>query len=107
MMTADALASIDIALILAFIFLRSRSTRERLPSASDEIAAGLLLDARSTMPKKLASAAACARYSLLAGVGRAVMPMVCVSTIARNSLLIGSGKFLGDDRSSRAAAGRP
>ena len=34
MMPAEALASCDIAWIFAFIFLRSRSTRDRLPSAS-------------------------------------------------------------------------
>jgi hypothetical protein len=34
MMLAEALASIDIALIFAFMRLRSRNTRERLPSAS-------------------------------------------------------------------------
>ena len=37
MMTAEAFASIDIAWILAFIFLRSRSTRDRLPSASERL----------------------------------------------------------------------
>ena len=37
MIDADALASIDMAWIFAFIFLRSRSTRERLPSASDRL----------------------------------------------------------------------
>ena len=34
MIAADAFASIDMAETLAFIFLRSRSTRDRLPSAS-------------------------------------------------------------------------
>ena len=37
MIAAEALASCDIALIFAFIFLRSRSTRERLPSASERL----------------------------------------------------------------------
>ena len=37
MMAAEALASIDSACTLAFIFLRSRSTRDRLPSASERL----------------------------------------------------------------------
>src|SRR6267154_2112010 len=37
MMAAEALASIDIAWIFSAIFLRSRSTLERLPSASDRL----------------------------------------------------------------------
>ena len=46
MMAAEALASIESACTLAFIFLRSRSTRERLPSASERLppACGLDLD---------------------------------------------------------------
>ena len=54
MMTADAFASIDSAWTLAFIFLRSRSTRERLPSASERLppACDWIW---MTMPKKLAS----------------------------------------------------
>ena len=36
-MPAEALASVDIAWILPFIFLRSRSTWERLPSASERL----------------------------------------------------------------------
>ena len=44
MMPAEALASDDIALIFCFIFLRLRSTRARLPSASLQVAARLLLD---------------------------------------------------------------
>ena len=37
MIAAEAFASIDIALILPFIFLRSRSVRDRLPIASDRL----------------------------------------------------------------------
>ncbi len=44
MITADALASIDSAETLAFIFLRSRSTFERLPIASDRLPPNLRLD---------------------------------------------------------------
>ena len=44
MMPAEAFASMLIALILPLIFLRSRSTRERLPSASDRLPPALLLD---------------------------------------------------------------
>ena len=54
MIAADAFASIDIAPILPFIFLRSRKTRERLPIASDRLPPAfdwILM----TMAKKLAS----------------------------------------------------
>jgi hypothetical protein len=54
MMLADALASIDIAWIFSFIFLRSRSTLERLPSASARLPPDFCWIA-ITMPKKLAS----------------------------------------------------
>ena len=37
MIAAEALASLLMRLILPFIFLRSRSTRERLPSASERL----------------------------------------------------------------------
>jgi tight adherence protein B len=51
---ADAFASIDMACIFPFIFLRSRSTRERLPSASDRLPPDFCW-IEITMPKKLAS----------------------------------------------------
>src|SRR5215510_8752087 len=54
MIEAEALASIDIAWILDFIFLRSRSTLERLPSASDRLPPAFCW-MEITMPKKLAS----------------------------------------------------
>ena len=54
MIDADALASVDIAWIFAFIFLRSRSTRDRLPSASDRLPPARCW-MKITMPKKLAS----------------------------------------------------
>ena len=54
MMTAEAFASIDIAWILAFIFLRSRSTRDRLPSASERLPPDFCW-MPTTMPKKFAS----------------------------------------------------
>ena len=53
-MPAEAFASIDIAWILAFIFLRSRSTCDRLPSASDRLPPAFCWIA-ITMPKKFAS----------------------------------------------------
>ena len=54
MIDAEAFASIDIAWILAFIFLRSRSTRDRLPSASERLPPAFCW-IEMTMPKKLAS----------------------------------------------------
>ena len=54
MMTAEAFASIDMAPILALIFLRSRSTRERLPRASDRLPPAWPWMAM-TMAKKLVS----------------------------------------------------
>ena len=54
MIAAEAFASIDMATILAFIFLRSRSTFERLPSASERLPPALVWMA-ITMPKKFAS----------------------------------------------------
>src|SRR5271170_2262061 len=37
MIAAEAFASMDMALIFPFIFLRSRNTRERLPMASERL----------------------------------------------------------------------
>ena len=54
MIEAEALASIDMAWIFAFIFLRSRSTRDRLPSASDRLPPARCW-METTMPKKFAS----------------------------------------------------
>ena len=67
MITADALASIDMAWILAFIFLRSRSTRDRLPSASDRLPPAFCWIAM-TMPKKFASGHRDALVELAAGL---------------------------------------
>ena len=67
MIAPEAFASIDMAWIFAFIFLRSRSTRERLPSASDRLPP-LFCWMKITMPKKLASATRHALVKLDAGV---------------------------------------
>src|SRR3974377_841604 len=45
MIMAEAFASMDIAWILAFIFLRSRNTRERFSERFRQVAAGSLLNA--------------------------------------------------------------
>src|SRR5258708_10113351 len=55
MIEADAFASIDMAWILPRIFLRSRNTFERLPSASERLPPDFCWIA-ITMPKKFASA---------------------------------------------------
>src|SRR5215204_3075980 len=55
MIAAEALASMLIALILPAILRRSRSTRDRLPSASERLPPALCWIA-ITMPKKFASA---------------------------------------------------
>ena len=67
MIAADAFASIDIAWILAFIFLRSRSTRERLPSASDRLPPAFCW-MLMTMPKKFASGSGMRSIELGAGL---------------------------------------
>ena len=54
MIAADALASIDIARILACMRLRSRSTRDRLPSASERLPPDFCW-IETTMPKKFGS----------------------------------------------------
>src|SRR6476661_8226124 len=53
-MPAEALASCDMAWIFALIFLRSRSTFERFPSASERLPPAFCWIA-TTIPKKLAS----------------------------------------------------
>ena len=55
MIDAEAFASCDIAWILPFIFLRSRNTRERLPSVSARLPPAFCW-IEMTMPKKFASA---------------------------------------------------
>ena len=90
MMLADALASIDIAWIFSFIFLRSRSTLERLPSASDRLPPDFCWIA-ITMPKKLASGSGI-RSKSRAQASPSGMPIVWVSMIARNSPRSGSGE---------------
>ena len=92
MIIAEALASIDMAWIFAFIFLRSRSTRDRLPSASDRLPPDFCW-IEMTMPKKFASATGMRSYSLTQASpsGR---PNDWVSTMARNSLQTGSGESL-------------
>ena len=55
MIAAEALASMLIALILPRILRRSRSTRDRLPSASERLPPAFCWIA-ITMPKKFASA---------------------------------------------------
>ena len=51
MMPAEAFASCDIAWIFAFIFLRSRSTFDRLPSASERLPPDLLLNCNDDSEK--------------------------------------------------------
>ena len=62
-MPADALASIDIALIFSAIFLRSRSTLERLPSASDRLPPDSSAGSRSRCRRSWLRGSASARSS--------------------------------------------
>ncbi len=104
MITAEALASIDIAPILAFIFLRSRSTRERLPSASDRLPPAWPWMAM-TIAKKLVSATGtrCAMRSTASG---SVRPIVVACTTLRNSPRTGSALSLAAIRMV-SPSGRP
>src|SRR6266513_912394 len=89
MLPADALASIDIAWIFSAIFLRSRSTLERLPRASDRLPPDFCWIA-ITMPKKFASGTGI-RSNRRAQASPSGMPIAWVSMMARNSPLSGSG----------------
>src|SRR6266852_3247480 len=90
MMPADALASIDIAWIFSAIFLRSRSTLDRLPSASDRLPPDFCW-MLTTMPKKFASGTGI-RSNSRPHASPSGMPIAWVSMIARNSLRSGSGE---------------
>ena len=106
MMPADALASIDMAWIFSAIFLRSRSTLDRLPSASDRLPPDFCWIA-ITMPKKFASGTGIRSYSR-AQASPSGMPIAWVSMMARNSLLQRLRRIGGDDLDAiRTAAGPP
>ena len=83
-MPAEAFASIDIAWIFSAIFLRSRSTFDRLPSASERLPPDFCWIA-ITMPKKFASGSGIRSYSR-AQASPSGMPIAWVSMIALNSL---------------------
>src|SRR5579863_8566808 len=105
MMPADALASMDMAWIFSAIFLRSRSTLERLPSASERLPPDFCW-IEITMPKKFASGTGM-RSNRRPQASPSGMPMAWVSMMAKNSLLRGSGESvattLRDSNSGRPA----
>src|SRR5215207_10087026 len=88
MIAAEALASMLIALILPAILRRSRSTRDRLPSASERLPPASCWIA-ITMPKKFASATG-TRSNSFATASAIDIPSVCASMIALNSPRSGS-----------------
>ena len=105
MMPAEALASMHIALILPFIFLRSRSTRERLPSASERLPPAFCWMAM-TMAKKFDLRQRHALVELARPPRRAAGPCCWVSTMRRNSRCTGSAASLAMMR-RQSLSGRP
>jgi hypothetical protein len=88
-MAAEAFASPDSARIFAFIFLRSRTTRERLPRASARLPPDLCwID--KIIPKKFASGTGIFSYNFAQASPNGI-PTACVSRILRNSDFTGSG----------------
>ena len=88
-MPADALASIDMAWIFSAIRLRSRSTFDRLPSASDRLPPDFCWIA-ITIPKKLASGTGIRSYRRTQASPSGI-PIAWVSMMERNSPRSGSG----------------
>ncbi len=88
MITAEAFASMDSACTLAFIFLRSRSTLARFPSASDRLPPAWLWMVM-TIAKKLTSGSGivCIMRTQASGM---LSPICCDSTTRRNSVFTGS-----------------
>src|SRR5271167_2113639 len=88
MIAAEAFASIDMALIFPFIFLRSRNTRDRLPMASERLPPALPWTAM-TIEKKFVSAIG-TRWAIRSTASGNVIPSESDSTTRRNSDFTGS-----------------